>query len=316
MKVVFWAKGPFARQATLDALSAVDGVEVELVETLADCLQRIPTSDLLVLGDAPVDEATQIIAAATAPDSRLRALHFISAGRDGFEAAGLPDSLTVSGPVGAAASTVAEHAMALTLAVGRQMIAIARDTAARVWNRGLVTGLRSLEGQRVLVVGLGHVGREYAQRAKAFGATIIGLQRTPRPAPVADELGTIDEIDRYLPSADVVVLTLALTPETRYLIDARRIDLMRDSAVLINVARGGLVDHDALAAALTEGRLHGAGVDVTDPEPLPSEHPLWGAPNTIISPHFAGGGSSAALGRVGQSAADRARTLQEELDHV
>jgi len=310
MKVLFWSKVPFARAQTLDALATLDGVEVRMVETLEDCLAEVGDAELLVTGDAPTGEAAQVLAAMTA--GRTSSIHFISAGRDGFQAAGIPDEIAVTGPVGANAATVAEHAVALTLALGRQVPAIAAATRQREWAKRLITGLRSLEGATVLIVGLGYTGRAYATRVRAFGSTTIGIQRTPRPDASVDQIRRLDELDELLPSADVVVITIALSDETTQLIDGRRLALMKPGAILVNVARGGIVDTDALAEALDSGRLAGAALDVTEPEPLPADHPLWGAPNVLISPHFAGGGSPMSMRRVGQSAADRALAIQEE----
>ncbi len=315
MKVLFWSKVPFARTQTLDALSDLDGVEVQMVESLDDCIAAVGDVDLLVTGDAPADEAVRVLEALRA-GGRAGAIHFISAGRGGFEAAGIPEGIAVTGPIGANAATVAEHAAALTLALYRQIPAITRATADREWAKHLVRELKSLEGARVLIVGLGHIGREYAERMGAFGATTIGLQRTPRPDDSVAELHGLDGLDELLPTVDVVAITIAQSESTTGLIDARRLGLMRPGAVLINVARGGIVDTLALAEALAAGTIAGAGVDVTDPEPLPADHPLWTAPNVIISPHFAGGGSPMAMRRVGQSAADRVRAMQEEAKHL
>lgn len=309
MKALFWSPVPFARQATEAAVASVEGVELRVVVELDDCLREVGSADLLILGDAPAPVARQVLDAVSAPDSRTRALHFISAGRDGFEQAGIPDDLVVTGQDGAAAPTVAEHAVALLLAVLRQTIAISRNTAERTWDRSTAQRLRSLEGQRVLIVGLGNIGREVATRVRAFGAHTVGLQRTARADDSADELGLISELDAHLAAADVVVLTVALAEETAGMIGAARLALMKPTAVVVNVSRGGLVDHDALAATLADGKLGGAALDVTDPEPFPAEHPLWGAPNVILSPHVAGGGSPATMARIGKRVAERVREL-------
>ena len=314
MKVLYWSRVPFARRQTREALEAVPGVELQYAETIEECLAGLAGAELLVTGDVPAPDAARVLAAASAEG--LRAIHFISAGRDGFEAAGIPEGIAVSGPVGANAATVAEHAMGLTLGVLRQIRGIALATVAREWDKSLITGLRSLEGAEVLIVGLGHIGREYAQRVRAFGARTVGLQHRPRPDDSVDRLATMADLDRELPQADVVFVAAALTPDTAGLFDAARIARMKPGAVLVNTARGGLVDTLALARAVEEGRLAGAGVDVTDPEPLPAEHPLWAAPNVLVSPHFAGGGSALALQRVADSAASRAKELVEEHDRV
>lgn len=309
MKVLLWVQSPVFRQLLIDGANAVDGAEVEVAESAQEAAGAIAGADLLVTGDAPPDQVGPVLAAATAPGSRLRYLHLISAGRDGFTAAGVPDSVEVSGPDGAMAPTVAEHGVALLLALVRRTDAIARNTAAGVWDRSVARELSSLEGKTVLVVGLGHIGREVAKRVRSFGSQVIGLQRTARPDDSADELGLLADLDAYLPRADVVVLTAALTPQTRHLIDTPRLAAMKDTAIIVNVARGGLIDTDALVAALGSGLVAGAALDVTAPEPLPEGHPLWSARNVIISAHFAGGGSPVSTGRIQQSITDRIRSL-------
>ena len=160
------------------------------------------------------------------------------------------------------------------------------------------------------IVGYGQIGREIALRARPFGIRTIAVSRTRKSDDLLDESYTLSELDQALARADIVMLTIALTPETRHLFDRRRLAACKPGVVLINVARGGLVDQQALAAALASGQVGGAGLDVVDPEPLPASDPLWAAPNLIISPHFAGGGS------VGQpAAAGRERRRQSQAAH-
>lgn len=309
MKILFWSPVPFARAAVLEALDGIDGITTTMVTSLADCVAGIADADVLVCGDAPEADARQVLDAIERPGSRLRALHFVSAGRAGFDRAGLPATLAVSGPGAASAPTVAEHALALLLAVGRQLGAAAGATAAGVWDRSFSRDTRSLEGQTVLIAGLGNIGGEIATRVRAFGARTIGLQRTARPDDRADRLGLLSEIDDVIEEADVIVLSAALGDETEGLLSRERIARCRPNVVVVNVGRGGLVDTDALADALHERTIWGAGLDVTDPEPLPAGHRLWSAPNTIVSAHFAGGGSPASVARVGRSVATCVRDL-------
>jgi phosphoglycerate dehydrogenase-like enzyme len=128
----------------------------------------------------------------------------------------------------------------------------------------------------------------------------------------------LSELDNVLARADIVMLTIALTPETRHLFDAQRLRACKPGVVLINMARGGLVDQQALAANLASGHVGAAGLDVVDPEPLPADDPLWSAPNLIISPHFAGGGSLPSQARLAGSAADNLKRFikGEQLQHL
>lgn len=309
LKVLYFSPRGFAEQATLKALEGVATAQVDTVRTLEECIAGVPDADILVTGDAPPAEAEGILRAAQAPGARIRAIHFLSAGRDGFHTAGIPEGIAVTGPDGALAPTVAEHGMALMLALGRQIGALTEAAANAQWDRSVLPRMRSIEGLTAVIVGLGSIGRELARRLRPFGVRTVGLQRTARPDDSVDELGAISGLDRFLPDADILVLAVALAPETTGMIDEARLGRMKQSALLVNVARGGLVDHHALAKALEDGALGGAALDVTDPEPLPQEHPLWKAPNLVLSPHLAGAGSAAAMTRIGQSVADRVREL-------
>jgi len=139
-----------------------------------------------------------------------------------------------------------------------------------------------LHGKRVLIVGYGAIGSAIEDRLKAFGVEIVRVARTAR-----EGVHPIQELPALLPTADIVVLIVPFTSETRGMIGAKEIALLRPGTLLVNAARGPVVDTDALLAALNEGRIR-AAVDVTDPEPLPDGHPLWHAPNLLITPHVAG----------------------------
>jgi phosphoglycerate dehydrogenase-like enzyme len=146
--------------------------------------------------------------------------------------------------------------------------------------------MTTLSGRTMLVVGMGGIGREIARRAKGFDMTVLATVRTERPAPeYCDELGTAKDLDRFVPLADVVAVALPLTDETTDLFDAEKFALMKPGAYFLNVGRGRIVVTDDLLAALDSGHLAGAGLDVTEPEPLPSDHPLWKSDRVIITPH-------------------------------
>jgi phosphoglycerate dehydrogenase-like enzyme len=165
---------------------------------------------------------------------------------------------------------------------------IAAAKARCAWDRDAAAGATALAGGTLLVAGLGGIGSEVARRAKAFDMTGLATVRTARAAPEhVDELATGDRLDELLPRADVVVICLPLTPETEGLFDAARIARMKRGARLVNIARGRIVDTAALLAALESGHLAGACLDVTDPEPLPAEHPLWRRDDVVITPHVA-----------------------------
>lgn len=182
---------------------------------------------------------------------------------------------------GAFAQPVAEHALMLALAALRVLPVRLR---ADEWGRHAG---RSLYGANVVVVGAGGIAIEFLRLLEPFGCTTTVVRRRAGEVPGADRTLTIDRLDEALPEADVVMLAAAATDETRHLIDAERLRAMKPTAVLVNIARGPLVDTEALVAALEAEEIFGAGLDVTDPEPLPAGHPLFSSPRCIITPHSA-----------------------------
>jgi phosphoglycerate dehydrogenase-like enzyme len=197
----------------------------------------------------------------------------------------LTNAAGVHGPV------IAEHVFALLLSLTRGLPTYARAQARGEWDREGTAG-QALAGRTLLVAGLGGIGDEVARRGAAFDMTVLATVRTPRERPPhVDELVTGDRLDELLPRADVLVICLPLTDQTRGLFDARRLALLPQGAYLINIARGAIVDTEALVAALHSGHLAGAGLDVTDPEPLPAGHALWTRPDVLITPHVASDGS-------------------------
>lgn len=290
MRVTFWARLPFAAQVIEERLRAVDGAEVTVVRSLPDLLAALPGTRFLVLIDAPVEQARAVTELLAAPGNTVGALHFNSAGREGFEAAGIPGGIVVTNAEGALAPTVAEHAMALALALGRRLPDALAAQGRMEWNQGIAAGMRSLEGGTLLLVGLGHIGRAVAARARAFGMKIVAATRRPRADPLAEEVHGLTAVPGLAARADLIVTCIALSPETRGIIGRAALAGCQPGVLLVNVGRGGLVDTDALIEALATGRVAGAGLDVTDPEPLPPGYPLWGAPNLIVTSHVAGAG--------------------------
>jgi phosphoglycerate dehydrogenase-like enzyme len=165
---------------------------------------------------------------------------------------------------------------------------------------------RDLPGQTAAIVGTGPIGSHIARLLHAIGLRTIGVRRTAAPLAHFDEITTFDRIDDALPRADWLVIACPLTAITQGLVDARRIGLLQPGAHLINVARGEIVDERALTAALAQGRLAGAYLDVFAVEPLPAESPLWGMPNVIVTPH----NCSASLGNLGRGVEIFLRNLE------
>ena len=183
---------------------------------------------------------------------------------------------------GSFAEPVAEHALGLTLAVLRGLPEKARGTS---WQHPKI-GI-SLYGRRVVIVGAGGIAVELLRLLAPWEVDVTIVRRGDDPLPGADRTVPVARLAEVLPDADVLILAAAATAETAHLIGAEQLALLKPSAALINIARGSLVDQDALVAALESGRLAGAGLDVTTPEPLPEGHPLWTAPRIVLTSHSA-----------------------------
>ena len=188
---------------------------------------------------------------------------------------------------GAFGQAISEHMLAMLLSLMKRLHEYRDDQGKEVWkDRGSV---RSFRNMRVLVVGAGNIGTEFAKLVKLLGADTVGIRRTVSKQDAAfDELRTMDALDELLPQADAVAMSLPETKETIALMDKRRFGLMKKDSYLINVGRGSAVDQDALLDALRTGHLAGAAVDVTTPEPLPPDHPMWREKNLLITPHISG----------------------------
>jgi phosphoglycerate dehydrogenase-like enzyme len=185
---------------------------------------------------------------------------------------------------------IAEHAIAMLLALTRGLPHYARQQQTGTWTREEAPGLpmREVGGRTLLVVGLGGIGTEVARRAHGLGMRVIATRNSSREGPdYVARVGLSDELLALAAEADVVVNAVPLTPATRNLFDRRFFDTLKPDAYFINVARGGSVVTADLVAALKSGRLAGAGLDVTEPEPLPADHELWKLPNVVVTPHIA-----------------------------
>lgn len=242
----------------------------------------------------------------------LRVCQTLTAGVDGV-AAHLPPGVVLCNAGGVHDASTAELAVGLVLARLRRLDDFARAQAAGEWRHGRYDALAD---RRVLLVGFGGVGRAVAARLAPFEVSVTPVATRGRTEPDGTVIHGIDELPGLLPHADVVVLACPLTERTRGLVDAAFLARMPDGALLVNVARGPVVVTDALVAEVTGGRLR-AALDVTDPEPLPADHPLWRAPGVLISPHV-GGNTTAFLPRARRMVADQlARWARDEsLRHV
>lgn len=184
---------------------------------------------------------------------------------------------------------LADHVFALLLSLTRNMRFYTKGMDEEKWDRFSGMPLLELRGKTMLIIGLGGAGTQTADRAKAFGMRVLAVDTKDMPySHNVDYCGKPDELRKLLPEADVVASCVPLTDESRHVLGAEEFALMKDGAFVINISRGGVIDTEALTAALEAGKLGGAGLDVTEPEPLPAGHPLWERPNVIITPHIAG----------------------------
>ncbi|QBI19845.1 hydroxyacid dehydrogenase [Egibacter rhizosphaerae] len=261
---------------------AVTPTRVEEIEAAVQAggatLATPETADAIVW-TSPAD--IEALRAVLGPQHRWVALPI--AGVEQWLASGIiDDTRTWTCAKGVYAPGVAEHAAAMVLAGAKQLPAAAR---ADEWGAAPVG--RRLEHASTLVVGTGGIGRRVAALLAPFGSRVVGVNRHGRPVPEFERTHPADQLHDAATTADFLVLCCALTPRTRGLVGQELLDRLPPGGWVVNVARGGLVDTDALVRSLRSGHLGGAALDVTDPEPLPRDHPLWSFPNVLITPHIA-----------------------------
>lgn len=218
-------------------------------------------------------------------DSPARWVQLPFAGIESFFAAGVIDpALTWTCAKGIYGHACAEHALALMLAGSRRL---AHHARGRKWEEpGFGSPERRLKGAVLLIVGLGGIGRALVDIVRPLEMRVMGTSRSGTPVDGV-EVHTSDALLELLPQADFVAICAALTDQTRHMFSTEQFAAMKNEAWVVNVARGGLIDTDALVTALRDGEIAGAALDVTDPEPLPDEHPLWSLDNVLITPHVA-----------------------------
>ena len=230
-----------------------------------------------------------------APAKNVHYIHTISAGIDGYidevdrcHGSALP----VTNGAGVYSDAVGEHVIALLLAVVHGIVPSVRNMAEKQWPA--IPMLGNVNGKTIAVLGTGDIGNNAARICAAMGARVLGFKlHACEPFPPSSEIYTGDDgLDDLLPQADAVLVCLPGSPFTKDMLDARRIGLMKAGSVLVNIGRGSIVNTEALMEALRSGRIAAAGLDVTDPEPLPPDHPLWDCPNVLITPHISGLGAS------------------------
>ena len=278
--------------AGIDALADVPGVRAIRYRPDAPLPPEADAAEVLV---APFLAADDLVAA-LGRLPKLRLVQLLTAGAESWIGR-LPDGVALADCRGAHGGATAEWIVAALLAVYRHL---PRFAAAQAEGRWDYHSTEELAGKRVLIVGAGDVAEQTAARLAPFDATTTLVGRRAR-----DGVHPIDEVAGLLPHHDTCVVVVPLTDATRGLVDAAFLAAMPDGSVLVNAARGPVVDTDALLAELTAGRLR-AALDVTDPEPLPAGHPLWSAPGLLLTPHV-GGSVPLATGRAFRIAAEQIR---------
>jgi len=263
--------------------TAIKNFEVRVYD---DLQKRVGEADVVVVSGMWKNE---LIAGA----GKLKFIQSISSGMDQYSKEQLAaKGVRLASAAGVNARAVAEHALALILAVARRLPEARDNQHKKMW-RGMLGDLSQREdelgGKTLLIVGMGRIGSHLAKLAKAFDMKVLGIRRDPaQGANGADSIHGMAELVKLVPQADVVALTCALTPETTGLMSAAAFAAMKSSAVFVNVARGKVADEAALIKTLQANRIWAAAIDVTADEPLPAGSPLWSMPNVFITPHTAG----------------------------
>jgi D-2-hydroxyacid dehydrogenase (NADP+) len=270
------------------------GLDMIIAETPAALIARIGEADALIIPNGQY--SAEIAEAVKTRGRRLKWIQFTTAGIDWAIKAGLPDNVIITNASGFNAGTVSEHALALMLAVARNLPASTRARAQGQWlRRAMMDTMHPLEGATLMLIGLGAIGRAIARKAKAFDMRVIGISRIaadPNAAPVpnVDELRPRTRILETAREADFIALAVNYDTSTHRIIDRTVIAALKPTAIVVNIARGQLIDEIALIEALQAERIAGAGLDVADSEPPASDSALWRLPNVVLTPHSAGGG--------------------------
>jgi D-2-hydroxyacid dehydrogenase (NADP+) len=245
----------------------------------AEALTFAPPCEILVI------RTDEIFAGLITAMPRLRLIQALTTGVDHIIAlSNLPANVVIAASRGFHGPQMSELAFLFMLAFARKFPTVLENQKNKIWDR---REQRLLTGKTVVVVGVGRIAEDLAQRCKVFGMTVVGVS-TRAAAPHFDAMYPRAQITKAASLADFLILLAPYTKENHHLVDAATIDAMKPDGILINIARGGVLDEEALRRALLEGRIAGAGLDVFQTEPLPPESPLWDTPNVIITSHVGG----------------------------
>jgi phosphoglycerate dehydrogenase-like enzyme len=261
--------------------------------TSADDLAKVmPEIDILFINNQSYTSAIGKVV--RGKGHRLKWIQFSTVGIDTARAGGLPDNVLLSNVRGLRTGILAGHAMALMLGVMRGFRLFDRFRRAEQWGRREIAPMiLAPDGGTMVLLGLGEIGRDVARKAKAFDMHVIGVSRSSDAEWPIDELVPRERLADVLPRADVVMITLPFDETTRHYLGAQHFALLKPTAVVVNVSRGGVIDEAALIEALRAGRFAGFATDVTEVEPLPAGSPLWTMEQVLLTPHLAGYGGQA-----------------------
>ena len=274
-------------EAFLREFPEIEAIKANNLESLSDALAGAEIFQ--VYNSAFTPEFAKLV---RARGRALKWIQFTTVGIDIALKAGLPDGVWVTNSGDVSQRVLAGHAMALMLGVMRgfrrfEPLRARHEYARQTMPRYMVAP----DGARIVVLGMGRIGQDIARKAKAFDMEVICVTRAAAPAvPEIDRVVPREKVDEVLPSADVVMVAMPLDAGTQGFLSAEKIALMKETAVFVNISRGKVVDEVALARALAEGRIMGAGLDAFAREPLPADSPLWDLPNVLMTPHVGGNG--------------------------
>ena len=287
MKPICIINAPLS-EYTLSTLCNIMHNRCELITSASTNLTEL-------LSDASVLENIEIYignpSMSTLPQmTNLKWLQLVSSGADSYAKSGLIDKnkTALTNATGAYGHAIAEYMVAGVMSVTKKFHLYRDNQPAGCWHDfGFSKTIRS---SKVLVVGLGDIGGQFAEKMAALGCEIHAIKRTVSDVPTyVKSISSLNKLNELLPEMDIVALCLPNSPATQNVIDAEQLQLMKNDAILINVGRGNAVNTDALTKALQENIIGNAILDVTDPEPLPNDHPLWKCKNAVITPHISGG---------------------------
>jgi len=290
--------------AFLHDFPEVEAAKADGLESLADALDGAEI--LHVFNSAFTPEFAGLV---RDKGQTLRWIQFTTVGIEVGLKAGLPEGVWVTNTGDVSQRVLAGHAMALMLGVMRGFHQFDRLRAQRKWSRKTMScHIIETEGAHMVILGMGRIGQDIARKAKAFDMEVTCVTRAPASAvPEIDRVVAREKVDEVLPTADVVMVTMPLDSDTYGFLSAERIARMKETAVLVNISRGKVVDEPGLVRALADGRIKGAGLDAFAQEPLPATSPLWDLPNVVMTPHVGGLGGRELWRRLSDLVRDNTR---------